>query len=556
MFAVRYEYVKASWKYLLHTVIVVLCFLLVTNACAKESPHPIIIKAIRAQTLGDYDEAIRLLTPLSEQGAPEVLYRLGWLMTQDGNGENVARGMAMIERAAAMKYFPAMTGLAAIYGDEPASGRTRNMPVDHIKWKALMEEASSLGYWRASKELSDAYRAGRHQLTKDVKESCRFAALAEQQDFDAESTPNKVGGLAEYYGQTYQIRSLLANLSDCYQTGNAGKIDLTRAFAYLLLSKYDTAQLGKLKLDEEEAGLAFAQKWLKQHPQWSVPIRLRHDIPDDPHVLAKRLAAASPLIAAVKAANIATYTEKEAETIALTLMCEIATWNPSHPLWKPIYEQVLQDVLKAKRQFIHQFEEDEKMRDDITPYLEKAFTVDELRILVVAYEGKNGKILERAITMMMDILSEGALRMAQMRAADPLNADSALRQYAINIETKSNALPRTRRQVLSDAMRSMNLLADVMGTIPRGLGMSLMGKIGLALSGREQEWIEFCALDGGMNVLNHSMALKEQEAIAKWVSASGKNRVAMEAYRQEWQAIRARANESLSQLYKRNHPTR
>ncbi|MDD2776343.1 MAG: hypothetical protein PHU06_10330 [Gallionella sp.] len=542
-------------KHLLHVVVVIFCFSLATNSCAKEPISSVVAKAIRAQTLGDYDEAIRLLMPLSDQVAPDVLYRLGWLMTQGGSGENIARGVAMIERAAAMKYPPAMAGLAAIYGDEPASGKSREMPVDHAKWKALMEEASSLGYWRASKALSDVYLTGQHQLTKDANESCRFAALAEQQDFDVESTHNNVAIFGKYSERGSQIHSLLANLSRCYEVGSGGKVDLTLAFAYSLLSGYDTTKIvSKLSQGEKEAGMVFAGKWLEQHPQQGVPMQLRRDIPYDPHVLAKRLAATSPMVAAVKVSNIEVYTEKEAETIALILMCEISGWNwsASHPQWKSTYAQALQDILKARRQFIQQLTDDEKMRGEITPYFEKELTVGELRILVAVYEGRKGEVLARAIAMMMDIFGKAALRMAEMRAVAPRNADSAFREYAMNWQAQKDSLPRSRGKVLGDATHSMILLADVMRAIPRGPGMSWVGEIGLALSGREQEWIEFCALDGGMNVPDYSIASKEQEVIKKWIGASGKNRAAMEAYQKELQAIRARVDESLKAFFIRD----
>ncbi len=529
-----------------------LCLFLGQTSWANEIADPLIVQVDREEFLGNYDQAIRLLESSRRKDAPDVLYRLGWLLAQrDAGDESKLRGIALLERAASMNYPPAMTRLAEIYGRYIVLG----LPENPTKWRNLMEGASALGYGVASLELAGAYLSGQAQLPKDNRMSNKYLQLAEQQWTTSQ--------LVHHSPEKKQIAlgAFLGRLSRFYEKGMDGVPDMARAFAYSFLADGDDDKkiASKLSKDERQAGLEFAKKWLEQHQRQDieVPALLRQDIPNDARTLVKTLVSTSPILALVKSANIKAYLERGAEVQALSFMMSDGRWSPAHPNWQPIYSQALKEVQQANRQLVKQLAEEEQSRGNIEVLLEKNLTVDELRLLVAFYDDKNIKTIARATSLIMDISRNAAFKLAELSAAEPNDVSKIFQKVSRNLAVEKSKMTSNRQSVLHNSVTGLVFFSAQMGVIPRGPGMIKGGEIGLELSSCRDEWLEFFVLEGGwiINVFQrgvNSPFYKEKQAILDWIGGAAKKSAAWDAYNQEIQAIWARTREAQNNTRKKD----
>jgi hypothetical protein len=546
-----------------------LSILLCPFAWANEISKLYIVNIVKAQKLGFYDEAIRLLESSNNKDSPEDLNRLGWLliMQQKGSEENKVRGFVMIQRAASLKYQPAMADLAAFYVDETLSGKFPDFQTSPAKWKRLMEEASALGYGFASKSLASAYMSGKYSLRRDTREACINAKLAEDQGLYSMPMPFSLNNL-----QYRPERDLNWMLSYCYETGAGGLQDLNLALAYAYLSESDNEVFNtmsekdrksvghqvqyekiasKIAPEEIQAAYEFVRKWLEER-NTTIPVVLRNDLPADPHILANRLAKVSQSVNMVKISSIEAQLEKGADLLTLNLMSKRGDTNlsSSNARLKPIYKQLLHDVRNANRQLIKQLTEEEKSREAIETYFEKALTVNELRELVAFYEGQNGKTYARGISLMMEISHKAALKMADLYASNPNNVKETLQEMENKFQIEKSGMEIERASVIKEASVGMSRFSEALRMVPWGIGMMGAGRSRLELSERMDDWIDFFVLDGGDRIFGRRSGYvfiinKEQNAIREWMS----NARMSPAWKEYYQALRDIAHKPLAEVH-------
>jgi uncharacterized protein len=167
----------------------------------------------------DYALALGLSRPLADEGDPEAEYRLGqrYVNGSDGLAHDVARGIALMEKAGDQGYLNSFNMLGMIY-------RTgQGVPKDPVKAAAWYRRGAELGYAPCQQSMGIAYEHGQG-VPRDIHQAIAWYRKAADQDNSGaaialariyargdKGEPNRQAALCWYWNVVRHIKDDLAN---------------------------------------------------------------------------------------------------------------------------------------------------------------------------------------------------------------------------------------------------------------------------------------------------------------------------------------------------------
>jgi uncharacterized protein len=188
---------------------------------------------VAAQETGSYAKALRLLSPLAQQGDPSAQYNLG-LMFDNGQGlaQDYATAVTWYRKAAEQGHAAAQTNLGAMYA------RGQGVPQDYLAAASWYRKAAEQGYAMAQYNIGVMYEYGQGVPQDYTVAIDWYRKAAEQGYVDAQINLGIFYSMGEGVSRDYVIAHMWFSLAAAGgDTGAGAQNKMTPAQAREIVAK-------------------------------------------------------------------------------------------------------------------------------------------------------------------------------------------------------------------------------------------------------------------------------------------------------------------------------